>query len=53
MSGWIGKGRQGRGFGGGVKYRLVKTESMEAKFSQWLCWGGANPLCARIIWPSD
>lgn len=51
---WMdGQGEPRAGLGGGVKYRLVKTETTGAKFSQWLCWGGANPLCTRIIWPSD
>lgn len=51
---WMdGQGNPRAGLGGGVKYRLVKTETTGAKFSQWLCWGGANPLCTRIIWPSD
>lgn len=36
------------GLGGGVKCGLVKTENMEAKFSQWLSWGGANPLCLEL-----
>lgn len=53
VSGWTGKESQGRGLEEGFNCRLVKTEYMESKFSQWLCWGGANPLYGRIIWPSD
>lgn len=49
---WVG-GLKRAGPGGGVKSRLMKTENTEAKFSQWLSWGAANPLCSRIIWPSD